>query len=243
MRARTYTADAAVTHDPGRGGCAALGGRSARTIPRRETSTLRRVLKRGRPPHHFGGEMIPWEGRLLPKAISGDFRPDEDDPMTFLESLPVPPEQHDQAEASERAEIIAGELGRLRPRDRLILTLRFGLDGGDGLALEEIGRLLHPPVCRERVRQLERDALLKLGPELAARLGLPAPPKRNGVRRPTPTVPGARLCGCCSDWREPERFTGEYKTCDVCRARKRRQSGRRRVNARKASAARVARHA
>jgi RNA polymerase primary sigma factor len=45
-------------------------------------------------------------------------------------------------------------------RERNILSLRFGLDGGDERTLEEIGRSLH--LTRERVRQIVAAALDKL---------------------------------------------------------------------------------
>jgi RNA polymerase sigma factor (sigma-70 family) len=52
-------------------------------------------------------------------------------------------------------------LQRLAPRDAEILRLRFGLTGGDySLTLKEIGARLG--VTRERVRQLEERALVRL---------------------------------------------------------------------------------
>lgn len=51
-------------------------------------------------------------------------------------------------------------LARLAPRDAEILRLRFGLEGGRACTLEEIG--LHFCVTRERIRQLEERALLRL---------------------------------------------------------------------------------
>jgi RNA polymerase primary sigma factor len=51
-------------------------------------------------------------------------------------------------------------LATLNPRERLVLHLRYGLDGTKGRTLEEIGKLLG--VTRERVRQMETKALGKL---------------------------------------------------------------------------------
>ena len=51
-------------------------------------------------------------------------------------------------------------LARLGERKRLILELRFGLDGQDPRNLEEIGRIVG--LTRERVRQLEAEALREL---------------------------------------------------------------------------------
>jgi len=77
------------------------------------------------------------------------------------ESAPDPAEE---AIASLRRQGVRDALGTLDPRERRVLELRFGLDG-ESQSLEAIGRELG--VTRERVRQLERDALVKLQDELA----------------------------------------------------------------------------
>jgi len=51
-------------------------------------------------------------------------------------------------------------LGTLSPRERRVLRLRFGLEGERPQTLEEVGGMLH--VTRERVRQIEQEALHKL---------------------------------------------------------------------------------
>lgn len=53
-------------------------------------------------------------------------------------------------------------LGKLDAREAQVLTLRYGLDGGERMTLEEIAS--HPSfgVTRERVRQIETKALLKI---------------------------------------------------------------------------------
>lgn len=48
----------------------------------------------------------------------------------------------------------------LTPQQRQVLTMRFGLDDGQALTLAKIGDLLN--ISRERVRQIEREALNKL---------------------------------------------------------------------------------
>jgi RNA polymerase primary sigma factor len=51
-------------------------------------------------------------------------------------------------------------LHALAPREEEVLRLRFGLDTGEVLTLEDIGARLH--LSRERVRQIEKSALNKL---------------------------------------------------------------------------------
>jgi RNA polymerase sigma factor (sigma-70 family) len=55
---------------------------------------------------------------------------------------------------------IATLLAWLTPREREILTLRFGLDRGEPRTLQEIGQHFH--VSRERIRQIQADAMTKL---------------------------------------------------------------------------------
>ena len=55
---------------------------------------------------------------------------------------------------------IATLLAWLTPREREILTLRFGLDRGEPRTLQEIGQHFH--VSRERIRQIRADAMTKL---------------------------------------------------------------------------------
>jgi RNA polymerase nonessential primary-like sigma factor len=55
---------------------------------------------------------------------------------------------------------LAAALGRLDAREAEVLAFRFGLVDGHGHTLAEIGTRLG--LSRERVRQLERDALVKL---------------------------------------------------------------------------------
>lgn len=59
-----------------------------------------------------------------------------------------------------RREELDGILGRLTPRERDVVILRFGLDDGRQRTLEEVGVDLN--VTRERVRQIELRAMKKL---------------------------------------------------------------------------------
>ncbi|MDP1806919.1 MAG: sigma-70 family RNA polymerase sigma factor [Acidimicrobiales bacterium] len=58
-------------------------------------------------------------------------------------------------------------LDYLNPREREILSLRFGLEGAQPLTLDEVGRRYN--VTRERIRQIEAKALTKLRHPCSAR--------------------------------------------------------------------------
>jgi len=55
---------------------------------------------------------------------------------------------------------IGGLIQTLTPKEKEILVLRFGLDTGESMTLEEVGQIYK--VTRERIRQIEAKALRKL---------------------------------------------------------------------------------
>ncbi len=59
-----------------------------------------------------------------------------------------------------RLKIILRWLDELNPKERLVITKRFGIYGEDPQTLEKIGRQLN--LTRERIRQLEKAALNRL---------------------------------------------------------------------------------
>jgi len=67
---------------------------------------------------------------------------------------------NEQASARESLVELRTLLDELTPRERLVVDLRFGLDGEDERTLEEIGRSLE--LTRERVRQICAEAVDKL---------------------------------------------------------------------------------
>ncbi len=79
----------------------------------------------------------------------GDVLPDE--------SLPSPSEQAERHILRQEIEMA---LDTLQPRERQVLALRFGLEGGHPHTLDEIGASIG--VTRERARQIEVQALQKL---------------------------------------------------------------------------------
>ncbi len=70
------------------------------------------------------------------------------------------PSQSETIQEQERAEVLYEWIAELRVREQEILRLRFGLGEEDPLTLEEIGRRHN--VTRERIRQIEMNALNKL---------------------------------------------------------------------------------
>jgi RNA polymerase primary sigma factor len=64
----------------------------------------------------------------------------------------------DQAEQHERQEVVGTWMESLRPRQRQVVSYRFGLGGGPPLSLRQVGEMLN--VSKERVRQIQ-DAALK----------------------------------------------------------------------------------
>jgi RNA polymerase sigma factor (sigma-70 family) len=62
----------------------------------------------------------------------------------------------------EVMEELYSRIGELDERSKKVLSMRFGLDNNEPLTLEEVGAKLDPPVTRERVRQIEKEALIKL---------------------------------------------------------------------------------
>jgi len=86
----------------------------------------------------------------------------EEDRSTLGELIADPnsSEHFDSMDRHLQKEHLGGWLSQLNEREQQILRLRFGLEGSEPLTLAEIGRLIN--VSRERVRQLEAKAILKL---------------------------------------------------------------------------------
>ena len=79
----------------------------------------------------------------------GDFIPDE--------TAPAPA---DAAFYALQREQLMEVLDTLTEREKKVICLRYGLDGGKSYTLEEVGEIFN--VTRERIRQIEAKALRKL---------------------------------------------------------------------------------
>jgi RNA polymerase nonessential primary-like sigma factor len=82
---------------------------------------------------------------------------------TFLRDIiedPVSVSPATTAEGVRRRESLMGWIQELPEKEKTVVILRFGLDGGEAHTLEEIGQTLG--LTRERVRQIETAALVKL---------------------------------------------------------------------------------
>jgi len=86
----------------------------------------------------------------------------EEDRSTLGELIadPCSNEHLDSMDRLLQKEHLGAWLSQLNEREQKILRLRFGLEGSEPLTLAEIGRLIN--VSRERVRQLEAKAIMKL---------------------------------------------------------------------------------
>jgi RNA polymerase primary sigma factor len=111
-------------------------------ISRKKAEIIRHGLQAVNAPSQMGGEETQTLAEMVPDTASGA------------------PEQS-LMDASNRP-IVEKLLGRLDPRERKILEMRYGLDGYEGpqRTFKEIGDVIG--LTRERVRQLEHLALVRL---------------------------------------------------------------------------------
>jgi RNA polymerase primary sigma factor len=102
------------------------------------------------------------EVRQAARAVTSLDRPvGTENDTAYGDMLPSDRVQVDEeVELSLREEALKNALAELSERERAILTLRYGLGDEEPTSLEEIGRRLG--ITRERVRQLESDALSRL---------------------------------------------------------------------------------
>jgi RNA polymerase primary sigma factor len=97
------------------------------------------------------------------RAVTSLDRPlGEDEDAAFGDLLPAEgPGPEDIVHVSLREDALRRAISELPERERLVLGMRYGLEGGEPTPLREIGRKLG--ITPERVRQIESRALSRLG--------------------------------------------------------------------------------
>jgi RNA polymerase primary sigma factor len=97
------------------------------------------------------------------RAVTSLDRPlGEGEDAAFGDLLPSEgPGPEDIVQVSLREDALRRAIGELPERERMVLAMRYGLEGGEPTPLREIGRKLG--ITPERVRQIESRALGRLG--------------------------------------------------------------------------------
>ncbi len=86
----------------------------------------------------------------------------EDDDTELLDFIvdKTNPTVEEDVDSKLLKETINNLLDTLKKREKEVIRMRFGLDGGDGMTLEQIGKEYN--ITRERIRQIEKKAIKKL---------------------------------------------------------------------------------
>jgi RNA polymerase primary sigma factor len=124
----------------------------------------------GRPPNNteladamgVEGSKVQWMRRLSwsPLSLETPVGDEEDSELGMFIEDTFSPAPHQLTQQNLLREKIEQVLATLSPREARILRLRFGLDNGHSLTLEEVGRRFG--LSRERIRQIESRALKRL---------------------------------------------------------------------------------
>jgi RNA polymerase primary sigma factor len=103
-------------------------------------------------------EMIHRIQKATRPTISLDANFDQNSSFTLLQTMSDP--DGDRTAKVDSDEAVQTLIGSLRPREQLVISLRFGLSGRERLSLSQVGKVLS--VSKERVRQIQDRALKKL---------------------------------------------------------------------------------
>ncbi|HYH69168.1 MAG TPA: sigma-70 family RNA polymerase sigma factor [Urbifossiella sp.] len=138
---------------------------------RRAEATLRDTLGRDPLPTEVASELGLKRGqvRAVAKALKavGSARAtggEEDGNAVLADVHAAAPA--DRLDTADDVQAALAALDQLGEREATVLRLRFGLDGGEPMTLEAVGRRFG--LTRERARQIERSALTALRATLAA---------------------------------------------------------------------------
>lgn len=106
---------------------------------------------------------------LSEHATSLDAPLDNDPQASLMDMLPGDNDDgpDSRAEHNETTVLVRDWLSKLPDKQRIVIMRRFGLDNDDPATLEELAAEMS--VTRERVRQIQQEALFKLKRALAAR--------------------------------------------------------------------------
>jgi RNA polymerase primary sigma factor len=109
------------------------------------------------------------QAALVPASLDEAHTDDGSGSLAEIIADPLQPTPLEEVAHGLLRDDLSEALSHLTPRERNILSLRYGLGGETALTLEQIGQRLG--LTRERVRQLESEALRKLrDPMLGRRL-------------------------------------------------------------------------
>jgi RNA polymerase sigma-32 factor len=116
-----------------------------------------------------GSDIEEMQKRFAGRDLSLDAKLDFDQGISFLDLLPdLSPDQEELLGESEEDDVLKDEveeaLGNLSERERFIISQRIMAD--DPMTLQELGDTFK--ISRERVRQIEGEALRKLKDQLAS---------------------------------------------------------------------------
>ncbi|MCX7792676.1 MAG: sigma-70 family RNA polymerase sigma factor [Chloroflexaceae bacterium] len=107
------------------------------------------------------------QAALTPASLDEAHTEDGTGTLAEVISDPLQPSPLDEVSHALLRDDLSEAMSHLTPRERHILCLRYGLHGETALTLEQIGQRLN--LTRERVRQLESEALKKLRDPLLGR--------------------------------------------------------------------------
>jgi RNA polymerase primary sigma factor len=109
---------------------------------------------------------------VSPVSLDAPLADDESNQVSEVVADPNAAAPFDRLMRANDAQLVREVLGTLPKRERTVLDLRFGLNGRAPLTLEAVGRRFG--VTRERIRQIQIDALRRLRRKMDERDGLAA---------------------------------------------------------------------